>query len=143
MIIIDPQTREDPDPPGPTCSQRRPARPPKLGRRLFPSSDSSSQWEDDGWKSANREDSRCSETAVTSPGTTPGTTESLEFKSTQEAPIARLESLEELETSQVSVRLRTQERDFTNKQQDLLLIVLVFYESRGPAGTLKTILKLN
>merc|ERR1712062_602153 len=50
------QTREDPDPTGPTCSQRRPARPPKLGRRLFPSSDSSSQWEDDGWKSANRED---------------------------------------------------------------------------------------
>ena len=82
----------------PASSQRRPDRPPKLARRLFPSSDSSSLCEDDGWKSANREDSRCSE-----PVTTPGTTESLEFKSTQEAPIARLESLEELETSQVRV----------------------------------------
>ena len=78
-----------------SSSQRRSPtereRPPKLARRIFPSSDSSSQYEDDGWKTANREDSRCSE---------PGT-ESWEFKSTQEAPIARLESLDELETSQV------------------------------------------
>ena len=142
-----PKTREEPDQTEPTCSQRRPDRPPKLSRRLFPSSDSSSQCEDDGWKSANREDSRCSETAVT----TPGTTESWEFKSTQEAPIARLESLEELETSQVSERVRvwecesvrTQEGNFPNKQQDLVLIVLVLHESQGTAGTLKTILKLN
>ena len=79
-----------------SCQRRSPGereRPPKLARRIFPSSDSSSQYEDDGWKTANREDSRCSE-----PGTT---TESWEFKSTQEAPIARLESLDELETSQV------------------------------------------
>jgi len=89
------QARELSDQTEPASSQRRPDRPPKLARRLFPSSDSSSLCEDDGWKSANREDSRCSE-----PVTTPGTTESLEFKSTQEAPIARLESLEELETSQ-------------------------------------------
>ena len=62
---------------------------PRLARRLFPSSDSSSQFEDDGWK-ATREDSHCSE-----PGTN---TESWEYKSTQEAPIARLESLDELES---------------------------------------------
>jgi len=66
-------------------------RPPRLHRRLFPSSDSSSQYEEDGWRSGNREDSRGSEA---------GTTESWEFKSTLEAPIARLESLDELETSQ-------------------------------------------
>eukprot|EP00090_Calanus_glacialis_P047484 TRINITY_DN9891_c0_g1_i3.p1 TRINITY_DN9891_c0_g1~~TRINITY_DN9891_c0_g1_i3.p1 ORF type:complete len:941 (-),score=180.38 TRINITY_DN9891_c0_g1_i3:210-3032(-) len=66
-------------------------RPPRLQRRLFPSSDSSSQYEEDGWRSTNREDSRGSEA---------GTTESWEFKSTLEAPIARLESLDELETSQ-------------------------------------------
>ena len=71
--------------------------------------------------------------------TTPGTTESWEFKSTQEAPIARLESLEELETSQVSESVRTQEGNFPNKQQDFVLIVLVFHESQGTAGTLKTI----
>ena len=80
------------------------ARPPKLARKLFPSSDSSSPYDEDtgpdggGWRSHNREDSRGSEA---------GTTESWEFKSTQEtlgqetAPIARLESLDELETSQV------------------------------------------
>ena len=67
-------------------------RPPRLQRRLFPSSDSSSQYEEEGWRPANREDSRGSEA---------GTTESWEFKSTLEAPIARLESLDELETSQV------------------------------------------
>jgi len=66
-------------------------RPPRLQRRLFPSSDSSSQYEEEGWRPANREDSRGSEA---------GTTESWEFKSTLEAPIARLESLDELETSQ-------------------------------------------
>ena len=99
-MILNLQAREDIGQTEPTSSQRRPDRPPKLARRLFPSSDSSSQCEDDGWKSAVREDSRCSET-VASLVTTPGTTESWEFKSTQEAPIARLESLEELETSQV------------------------------------------
>jgi len=76
-------------------------RPPKLARKLFPSSSSSSQYDEEGWRLGNREDSKCSET---------GTTESWEFKSTQEpapatggqetAPIARLESLDELETSQ-------------------------------------------
>ena len=77
------------------------ARPPKLARKLFPSSDSSSQFDEDPWKPD------CSDT---------GTNESLEFKSTQEtpqsnitesapsAPIARLESLDELETSQSQVR---------------------------------------
>ena len=72
-------------------------RPPRLQRRLFPSSDSSSQYEEDGWKPTNREDSRGSEA---------GTTESWEFKSTLEAPIARLESLDELETSQVRQKHR-------------------------------------
>merc|ERR1719350_838909 len=82
------------------------SRPPKLARRLFPSSDSSSPYDEDtgpggggGWRSTHREDSRGSEA---------GTAESWEFKSVQEtperrdtaAPIARLESLDELETSQ-------------------------------------------
>ena len=74
-------------------------RPPRLQRRLFPSSDSSSQYEEDGWRSTNREDSRGSEA---------GTTESWEFKSTLEAPIARLESLDELETSQVRFQANTE-----------------------------------
>ena len=84
------------------------SRPPKLARRLFPSSDSSSGPPDEdtgpgggGWRPHNREDSRGSEA---------GTAESWEFRSVQEtperqdtaAPIARLESLDELETSQVS-----------------------------------------
>ena len=73
-------------------------RPPRLQRRLFPSSHSSSQYEEDGWRSTNREDSRGSEA---------GTTESWEFKSTLEAPIARLESLDELETSQVRLQAGT------------------------------------
>ena len=83
----------------PPAQPLRGERPPKLARKLFPSSDSSSQYDEEGWRQANREDSKCSET---------GTTESWEFKSTQEAPggqdtapIARLESLDELETSQV------------------------------------------
>ena len=71
-------------------------RPPRLQRRLFPSSDSSSQYEEDGWRSTNREDSRGSEAGTT------------EFKSTLEAPIARLESLDELETSQVRLKAETQ-----------------------------------
>ena len=76
-----------------SSGERDRERPPKLARKLFPSSDSSSPYEDDGWKPGNREDSRSSE---------PGTgTESWEFKSAREAPIARLESLDELETSQV------------------------------------------
>ena len=85
------------------------SRPPKLARRLFPSSDSSSGPPDEdtgpgggGWRPHNREDSRGSEA---------GTAESWEFRSVQEtperhdtaAPIARLESLDELETSQVRV----------------------------------------
>ena len=73
-------------------------RPPRLQRRLFPSSDSSSQYEEDGWRSTNREDFIGSEA---------GTTESWEFKSTLEAPIARLESLDELETSQVRFQAGT------------------------------------
>ena len=81
------------------------SRPPRLARRLFPSSDSSSPYDEDtggpgGWRPHNREDSRGSEA---------GTAESWEFRSVQEtperadtaAPIARLESLDELETSQV------------------------------------------
>ena len=86
------------------------SRPPKLARRLFPSSDSSSGPPDEdtgpgggGWRPHNREDSRGSEA---------GTAESWEFRSVQEtperqdtaAPIARLESLDELETSQVRHR---------------------------------------
>ena len=75
---------------------------PATGGQLFLSSSSSSQYsEDAAWRGsggggggglARREDSRGSEA---------GTTESWEFKSTLEAPIARLESLDELESSQV------------------------------------------
>ena len=68
-------------------------RPPRLQRQLFTSSSSSSQYSEEGWRASKREDSRGSEA---------GTTESWEFKSTLEAPIARLESLDELESSQVS-----------------------------------------
>ncbi len=62
--------------------------------QLFLSSSSSSQYSEDVWRGGppGREDSRGSEA---------GTTESWEFKSTLEAPIARLESLDELESSQV------------------------------------------
>ncbi|XP_059086068.1 potassium voltage-gated channel subfamily H member 2-like isoform X2 [Tigriopus californicus] len=74
------------------------SRPPKLTRRLFPSTSSSSstQFSEDlsGWPSAGRNDSKGSSTDGG------GTTESWEFKSALEAPIARLESLDELEMSQ-------------------------------------------
>ena len=94
-------------------------RPPKLARKLFPSSDSSSQYDEEGWRQGNREDSKCSET---------GTTESWEFKSTQEvsgghetAPIARLESLDELETSQVKLDFENQIKvSFTLKMEPII-----------------------
>jgi len=59
------------------------------------------QYSEEGWKASKREDSRGSEG---------GTTESWEFKSTLEAPIARLESLDELESSQ-----ETHEKPFEGK----------------------------
>ena len=80
---------------GETVPSRTSDRPPRLQRRLFPSSSSSSQYSEEGWRASKREDSRGSEA---------GTTESWEFKSTLEAPIARLESLDELESSQVKAR---------------------------------------
>ena len=68
-------------------SSSQPLRPPKLARKLFPSSDSScSPYDDDSWRQqldpAAVETRECQESA---------------------APIARLESLDELETSQVSI----------------------------------------
>ena len=88
-----PLTWGEPEPPPLRTSSERP---PRLQRRLFPSSSSSSQYSEEGWKASKREDSRGSEA---------GTTESWEFKSTLEAPIARLESLDELESSQVYITL--------------------------------------
>merc|ERR1712210_441518 len=90
-------------PPGPPSSPS--SRPPMLHRRLFPSSDSSSQYEEDSGllkpqDSLSRSDG--------------GTTES-EFRSamssTAQAPIARLESMDELETSQERIwRLPSKEK---------------------------------
>merc|ERR550534_2661276 len=77
----------------PPTTNEAPARPPMLHRRLFPSSDSSSQYEEDSSLLKPQDSLR-------SDG---GTTES-EFRSalssTAQAPIARLESMDELETSQ-------------------------------------------
>jgi len=70
-------------------------RPPRLQRQLFPSSDSSSQYEEEELRQTNVKNESFSETA---------TEESSRFKSiveTPTAPIARLESLDELEPSQV------------------------------------------
>ena len=83
--------REGDSPPsweGEQVEPQRTERPPRLQRRLFPSSSSSSQYSEEGWRPSTR-------------GSETGTTESWEFKSTLEAPIARLESLDELESSQV------------------------------------------
>merc|ERR1719466_523071 len=70
-------------------------RPPRLQRQLFPSSDSSSQYEEEELRQTNVKNESFSETA---------TEESSRFKSiveTPTAPIARLESLDELEPNQV------------------------------------------
>eukprot|EP00090_Calanus_glacialis_P047482 TRINITY_DN9891_c0_g1_i1.p1 TRINITY_DN9891_c0_g1~~TRINITY_DN9891_c0_g1_i1.p1 ORF type:complete len:903 (-),score=179.29 TRINITY_DN9891_c0_g1_i1:210-2918(-) len=74
----------------PDCDPNNPSQRHTPARSVSQPSDIA-QYEEDGWRSTNREDSRGSEA---------GTTESWEFKSTLEAPIARLESLDELETSQ-------------------------------------------
>ena len=69
------------------ASSSQPLRPPKLNRKLFPSSDSScSPYDDDSWRQ------QLDQGAV-EPGDSQDTS----------APIARLESLDELETSQVTM----------------------------------------
>lgn len=102
-------------PPDPAPSSPS-ARPPMLHRRLFPSSDSSSQYEEDSGllkpqDSLSRSDG--------------GTTES-EFRSalssTAQAPIARLESMDELETSQerisrVPSKEKAEEGDLESQNQ--------------------------
>lgn len=99
-------------PPGPSSPS---ARPPMLHRRLFPSSDSSSQYEEDSGLLKPQDSLR-------SDG---GTTES-EFRSalssTTQAPIARLESMDELETSQerisrVPSKEKAEEGDLESQNQ--------------------------
>ena len=69
------------------AASSQPSRPPKLARKLFPSSDSScSPYDDDSWRQQLDQ-------ASAEPRDSQDTS----------APIARLESLDELETSQVSI----------------------------------------
>jgi len=94
-----------PSTPTPLPSTASPARPPMLHRRLFPSSDSSSQYEEDSGllkpqDSLSRSDGATTESEFRSA-----------LSSTAQAPIARLESMDELETSQERIwRLPSKEK---------------------------------
>ena len=86
---------------------------PKLARKLFPSSDSSSQYDDDYWKPDSKDDSRTSDAGDAS----------VVAVTVCPAPIARLESLDELETNQVENNNKKLEMFYLNAIEQLFLFV--------------------